>query len=200
MTAQMSWVENGAYKLSQAGSYLAKVIRGGKPAPEKRMSAAFVLNLVSGTYIVVSLTMLWVMSHFTVGINTQLVKCLPGSVFFVITTPPAAYERGQMIAYRSRGIEPFLKDGTLVTKLVAGVPGDKVEVTDRGITINQRFWGPLNPGVMRKTGKSIEAVARGFTIPAGELLVLGTLDRSYDGRYWGTIAADQVVGNSWRIW
>jgi len=86
-----------------------------------------------------------------------------------------------------------------VAKLVAGVPGDMVEVTAQGISINGRHWGPLNAIVLEKSGKTAESVTRSFEIPEGELLLLGTLPRSYDGRYWGTVKLEQVIGRAWMV-
>lgn len=186
--------------LSDAGAYLAKVIRGGKPAPEKRWSSTFVMNFVSITAIVLILAFEGVISHWRVGLNTQEIKCLPGTAFLVKQTPPDEIVRGQIIAYRSAGLTPFLEDGRSVAKIVAAVPGDKVVVSADGIAINGQPWGPLNETVLKKSGRSVESVSRSYVVPEGELLMLGTLPRSYDGRYWGTIKTNQVIGKAWRLW
>lgn len=189
-----------ADRLSAAGSYVANVIRGGKPPPEKRMSSTYVLNLVSGTALVMIVLINLVISSWRIGLNTQEVKCLPGTVYLVRQSPPDTVAVGQLIAYRSLGLQPYLKDGTTVAKLVAGVPGDQVTVDRSGISVNGKHWGPLNDVVMRKTAHSVDGLTRTFTVAPDELLVLGTLPRSYDGRYWGTIKRDQLIGNAWRLW
>lgn len=187
-------------RISAFGGYLAHVIRGGKPAPEKRWSAAYVSNLVCWSAVVMILGLNFITSNWRIGLNTQEIRCLEGTVFLVRNKAPEAVERGQLIAYRSLGLEPLLKNNTTVAKLVAAVPGDRVTVDARGVSINGKFWGPLNEKVMSKTGKSIASVSKTYTVKEGELLVLGDLPRSYDGRYWGTIKASQLIGPAWRLW
>lgn len=186
--------------LAEKGEYLAKVIRGGKPAPEKRWSSTYVLNFVSITAIVLIILFEGVISHWRVGLNTQEIKCLPGTAFLVKQTPPDEILRGQIIAYRSSGLTPFLEDGRSVAKIVAALPGDTVVVDAEGIAINGKYWGPLNKTVLDKSGRSVESVSKSYVVGKGELLLLGTLPRSYDGRYWGTIKTNQVIGKAWRLW
>jgi len=89
-----------------------------------------------------------------VGITNQSIKCLPGTVFAIRQSPPKTYQRDQMIAYRSRGLTPLLPDGYVVAKLIAGLPGDLVEVTPAGISINGTYWGPLNATVRSRYPKA----------------------------------------------
>jgi len=49
-------------------------------------------------------------------------------------------------------------------------------------------------------GDVLFRVTRTFQIPEGELLLPGTLPRSCDGRYRGTVKLDQVIGQAWTIW
>jgi len=169
-------------------------------APKKRLTSTFVINLTVGMLMAGMIFSEVVGAFVRVGINDQDIKCLPGTVFVIRQSPPKAYLRGQMIAYRSRGLTPLLPDGYVVAKLVAGLPGDQVEITSDGISINGAYWGPLNATVLEKSGKSAESVTRSFQIPEGEILLLGTLPRSYDGRYWGTVKLDQVIGQAWTVW
>jgi len=168
--------------------------------PKKRLTSTFVINLTVGMLMAGMIFSEVVGAFVRVGINDQEIKCLPGTVFVIRQSPPKAYQRGQMIAYHSRGLKPLLPDGYVVAKLVAGLPGDQVEVTANGISINGAYWGPLNATVLEKSGKTAESVTRSFQIQEGELLLLGTLPRSYDGRYWGTVKLDQVIGQAWTVW
>jgi len=169
-------------------------------APKKRLTSTFVINLAVGMLMAGMIFSEVVGAFVRVGINDQEIKCLPGTVFVIRQSPPKTYERGQIIAYHSRGLAPLLQDGYVVAKLIAGLPGDRVEVTPTGISINGTYWGPLNVTVLEKSGKTAKSVTRTFKIPKGELLLLGTLPRSYDGRYWGTVKLDQVIGQAWTVW
>jgi len=187
-------------RLERAGAYVANVIRGGKPPPKKRWSSTYVLNLVSCTAIVLILLINVVIANWRIGLNTQNVRCLPGSVFLIAQNPPDTIARGAMVAYRSKGLQPLLRDGSTVAKLVAAIPGDRVKVDANGVSVNGKRWGPLNQKVMAKTGKTIASVTTEYTVKPDELLVLGVLPRSYDGRYWGPIKKTQVIGKAWRLW
>jgi len=177
-------------------------IRGGKPPPEKRWSPTYFLNLVSGIAIVMILGVQWLSSSYALGINEQEIKCLPGTVFWVAREDLRVDDmrRGGMYSYTSEGLGALLPDGYLVAKLAAGLPGDRVEVSADGIFINGERWGELNPITLEKAGLTVEQVTRSFVVPEGEVLMLGTLPRSYDGRYWGTVKARQLVGRTWRLW
>jgi len=110
-------------------------------APKKRLTSTFVINLTVGMLMAGMIFSEVVGAFVRVGINDQEIKCLPGTVFVIRQSPPKAYQRGQMIAYYSRGLKPLLPDGYVVAKLVAGLPGDMVEVTPAGISINGAY-GP----------------------------------------------------------
>lgn len=180
--------------------YIGYVIRGGKPPPEKRWSPVFVSNLVCGSLLVGILLMNLITSNFRVGLSTTEVKCLPGTIYLVRNGMPSEIVRGQIMAYRSSGLAPLLKDGSLVAKIVAGVPGDRVVVDASGVAINGKHWGPLNLQVMKKTHKTVASVTTDYVLKPGQYLVLGTEPRTYDSRYWGPINVRQLVGKAWRVW
>ncbi|RME61056.1 S26 family signal peptidase, partial [Candidatus Parcubacteria bacterium] len=58
----------------------------------------------------------------------------------------------------------------------------------------------LNPATAEKLGKSVESFERSFVVSDGHLFVLGTQSRSFDGRYWGELPANQVEGKAYAIW
>lgn len=180
--------------------FAANVIRGGEPAPKKRMRASYLMYLMAITAIVSVAVIEGVLSHWTIGVTGQVTKCLPGDVYLITKSVPAEFTRGQTIAYRSRGLEPLLDDGAIVIKKVAGIPGDLVEVNAAGVFVNQRWWGRLNQKVLRNTGRSVNDVSMSYRLAEDQLLVLGTLPRSYDGRYWGPISRSQVIGTARNLW
>ncbi len=196
----MARIDGAIDRVAAAGAYMANVIRGGKPAPTKRMSATYVSNLVCGSAVLMILLMNWVTSAWSLGLATQLTKCLPGTAFLISRSVPEEVARGQMVAYASKGLAPLLADGREVVKIVAGVPGDVVQVDDDGVSVNGRQWGPLNPVVMKKAGTSVDKVKRTYRLGDGQFLVLGTMPRSYDGRYWGPIERKQLIGTARVLW
>jgi signal peptidase I len=81
-------------------------------------------------------------------------------------------------------------------KRVIGLPGDKVEIRERKIYINDRLiedpWG-----VYGTWGPSARDNYGPKEIPPGFLLVLGdNRDNSEDSRYWGFVPLDDVLGKA----
>jgi conjugal transfer pilin signal peptidase TrbI len=190
-------------RLARFGAVLAHWIRGGKPPPAKRWSRTFVINLVSGVALVGYVGINLFGSLFTIGINEQDVRCLPGTVFLESNRPPVHSElsRGTKYWYRS-GPEfaRFLPLGVPIVKKLAALPGDRVKVDASGIWINDVKWGDLSDHVLHSLGETPASVTRSFVVAADEVLMLGTLPRSLDGRYLGPIKTDRLSGQVWRIW
>ena len=84
-------------------------------------------------------------------------------------------------------------DGKIIAKLVAGVPGDRVLIKNDRAYVNGQFIGELI--LNGKLGKSPGAFDRDEIVPEGKLFVIGTLPRSYDGRYWGFLNQDVLIGH-----
>ena len=191
-----------ASRLRGWGHTLARFIRGGKPPPAKRWSFTFVLNLVSGVALVGVLFFNWFGSLYTIALNTQDIKCLPGTVFLLSHQLPQASElqRESMYWYFTQDeFQPFAPAGVPIGKMLAGLPGDRVEVTAQGISINGKKWGELSDTVLSSIGQTRASVSRSFVLAADEVLMLGTLPRSFDGRYLGPIKLDRIQGRSRRV-
>lgn len=175
-------------------------VRGPEIPREKRWSPTYVINLVCISAIVLILVGRGIHDNFRVGLTFAEVKCLEGTGFFMRMSPPDQVERGRVYAYRSKGLAPLLADGRLVVKIAAAVEGDRVKVDDTGIYINGAHWGALNPITMEKVGITPASVSREYTVPEGQVLMLGTLPRSYDGRYIGPVPTYLLEGPAWMLW
>lgn len=169
------------------------------PAPRKYTPHQFI-NIACAITIVFVLFFTWLQSAWHLNVAPQAVKCLPETYFLVKQSIPERIERGKVYTYRSKGLEPLLPDNVNMGKIAAGVPGDVVRISAAGISINGQHWGDLNPEVVAKAGLDLEALFTQYTIPDGKYLMLGTLPRSYDGRYWGLVDAQQVTGRAYPLW
>ena len=120
--------------------------------------------------------------------------CLPWSVYFYNKKQtPRPLKVGDIVIGKAVKMEPVLKDGETIVKMVIGLPSDKVEIKDGKLTINGYYWANTDYAT-QKHGKSPKHYDTSYTIPDGELFLYGKAKNSYDSRYWGTYPQDNVYG------
>jgi len=84
------------------------------------------------------------------------------------------------------GLRPLLK-------LLAGLPGDRVTVEDRGIAVTPAgsavacLWPHTRIRTTDSHGRPVTSSLSGGRIPPGSALVLGTHPGSFDSRYFGLV-------------
>ena len=144
------------------------------------------------------LPMSWFAANYRLAYDMiEGVNCLPYTLF-LIDLNDQDVTRGDYVAFRTLQMEPFYADGTTAIKILAGVPGDHIRVDESGVAVNGEAWGPLfhmhEGGRLRELGKTLDDYRRDEHVRDGRFWMLATHERSYDSRYWGTIAQDQVIG------
>ena len=138
--------------------------------------------------------------HYGISMDPQYQSCLPWSNFFVKYGPVYQPKVGMLLAFHDRKIDVIAHgQNILVVKYLAGVPGDVVKITQKAIWIDGKYWGKrwLMPWVRHKNIKVLPPET--FTIPKGKYLLMGTTPGAYDGRYWGLVPAQKVVGRAWPL-
>lgn len=185
---------------TEQGGWARRAWRSLTRQAPKRYSSTQFINIVSGLVIVIYLAFSFVMSRWTISIDPQTVKCLPYLIYVQTKRIPDQVVRGEIYSYRSKGLEPQLKDGSIMVKIAAGVPGDRVRIDATGVYVNDEFFGPLNEYVIKKMKLDRNALFKDFVVPEGKYFMLGTLPRSYDSRYWGLADATQMQGSAFPIW
>lgn len=101
-------------------------------------------------------------------------------------------------------------------KRVIGVPGDRVEIKNGGVYVNNQrlsesYVANGDPTLIEACGNVPSAngqtapppfLSQPVIIPKDNILVLGdNRNNSYDGRCWGLVSKDDVVGRaSFRFW
>ena len=131
--------------------------------------------------------------NIRIGVDLQEVRCLPWRVYLLELGRPEQMTKGGVVAFKPRnGLMGPKFEGRLVGKMIAGVPGDVLEVKHDVAYVNGKRVGELVllPKLHAKPG----SYDRREIVPAGKILVLGTEPRSYDGRYWGFLDQSAVIG------
>jgi conjugal transfer pilin signal peptidase TrbI len=138
-------------------------------------------------------------TRYQVGVDGQRDPlCLPYRVF-LIDKWDKDLERGELFAFRTMTMEPFVANGTTVIKTLRGMPGDEIRV-DGEVYVNGVWYGELLDGHLQKIGKSAADLVRVQIVPPGHLFAMGEHPRSYDSRYWGFVEQELVVGRAYGLW
>lgn len=84
----------------------------------------------------------------------------------------------------------WLRPGALLLKQVGALPGDRVTITDEGIYLNDRYFGPVYATDQR--GLPVPQQRGSFIVPEGYFLPLTSYQRSFDGRYFGLVPIPHI--------
>lgn len=143
-------------------------------------------------YYVAPIAFVLVFNHFAIiGINVT--RSLPYHVFLTLKAPHEP-KKGEMLSFVWQGGGPYPK-GLIFTKIVAGVPGDRVTRKERTFYVNGIEVGIAKP--FSTTGIPLKAGPEGI-IPAGHYYVMTAHPDSLDSRYalTGWISQESVVGRA----
>lgn len=139
-------------------------------------------------------------SKYRIGIDVQKQQCLPWKYFLIELGRPSEVKRGQiLVAITTYGRMGHRFDGQWITKMAAAIPGDHVAIKGDQAYVNGRPIG-LKMDLLDKLGKRSGDFDREFNVPKGHYLLLGTQPRSYDGRYWGLVPENEIIGRAKPIW
>jgi conjugative transfer signal peptidase TraF len=83
----------------------------------------------------------------------------------------------------------------ILLKQVAAVPGDHVEVTDKGIVINGKLWPQSKISPYDSAGRPVKSIARSEIVADGHIWVLSDHHKmSLDSRYFGAVSIANIDG------
>lgn len=173
----------------------AKVERDRAP---KRISATFLgkgllyAAVVAGGVVLLA-------SRYSIAIASQDSLCLPPYRLWIIDKKNSDPVRGGIYAFHSKGLSSIFHDGTVIVKVLEGMPGDKARVTLDETTINGRTVGK-GLQVASQHGIDPRKYVREGVIGQGNYWLFGRTPDSFDSRYWGSASADQIIGKAYPIW
>ncbi|NNA12946.1 pilus assembly protein [Pseudomonas lundensis] len=174
---------------------MAKVERDRSP---KRISAAF---LGKGLFYsaVVAGGVVMLASRYSIAIASQDSLCLPPYRLWIIDKSNSDLVRGGIYAFHSKGLSPIFHDGTIIVKVLEGMPGDIAKVTLDETTINGVTIGK-GLQVATQQGIDPQKYVREGVIGQGNYWFFGRTPDSFDSRYWGSASTDQIIGKAYPIW
>lgn len=111
-------------------------------------------------------------------------------------------KRGDVIVFKAPPSEPCAEDECEYIKRIIGVPGDKVMVKDQRVYLNGQLLKEdyLSPGMVSDAGAFLQNGVEKI-IPQGMYLPLGdNRSHSRDGREFGVIKKDSIVGKAFLIY
>jgi conjugal transfer pilin signal peptidase TrbI len=134
----------------------------------------------------------WMHTRYDFFYESKQEGCLPWSLYLASKSRPEAIPLGSIVIFKATKMEPVIKNGTLIGKLVVGVAGDRIVVKAGQLYVNEQSFGNLVLG-SRKLGRPMTFWDRTYTLSPGELFVFGTEPRSWDSRYWGILKNEEVL-------
>jgi conjugal transfer pilin signal peptidase TrbI len=136
--------------------------------------------------------------RYRLGIDWQVERCLPDTRAVLIDLRSDMPNRGELIAFRGRGLDPLFADGAHMVKILVGLPGDRIEITPERTAVNG-IEVAAGLELAERLGQTPDAFARAFVVPEGQYFGVGKSDNSFDSRYFGLIKREQVLGKAWRL-
>lgn len=148
---------------------------------------------------VLAVTVVGLTSRFTLAIAAQENLCLPPYRVWLIDKGDRDPVRGDIFAFKSKGLQPLFDDGTVVVKVTRGMPGDEVKVDLNGARVNGVFVGH-GLAVAADHGIDPSRYIRTTIVGEGRYWMFGETPDSFDSRYWGSIGSEQIIGKAYPIW
>lgn len=155
------------------------------------IKAGLILAVMIGGYLAFA-------SRYLFAFDPQIDRCLPQYRFYLIDTKDQNVERGGIYSYSARNMSQIYPDGTKMLKIVKGIPGDSVEVSDKGVLVNGQV---VANGLFlaEKLGRKADSFYGKGIIKDGEFWFMGESSTSFDSRYWGTVKHEQIIGRAYPI-
>ena len=147
-------------------------------------------------FIVVSATLAYSpdVIPYSIAFTKQSENCLPGRVALLEKITPAIINQDDLVIFKPFGVLAYLKEPWVV-KVVKGVPGDLLEISDGQIWVNGQLQDAdfIAAPLFQKNTRDYD---KKETIPSGKYFVMGTHPYSIDSRYWGYLDQSQIKGKA----
>jgi conjugal transfer pilin signal peptidase TrbI len=142
----------------------------------------------------------WAKLPIAFGFDPNEEKCLPDlHLTLMVFGQPQAVHDGELVFWKPKpGSALAYVKQEVVMKVVAGIPGDHLQVAGDRILINGRLvtTGLALAGLYHRAPADLQ---RDEIIPRGKLFVVGLHPHSDDSRYWGYLDQSALGGHAWKL-
>lgn len=159
-------------------------------------------SVISGAALMLSI-MILCQGRITVfgwilAVDFQDHTCLGNRRIFLVDTGDRNPAGGALYAFISHNTGYF-RDGQMMLKIMAGLPGDRVDVTSADTRVNGVVMA-RGLGAAEYAGTDPKLFERSFVVSAGEFFMLGSSELSLDSRYYGTVNEEDLVGRAYILY
>lgn len=140
-------------------------------------------------------------ARYRVGFDTQDGNRSTPYRMFLIDLRDRQVIAGEMFAFQAdERHQPWFPTGTMMVKYVEAVPGETVNFDGASVTNPHGRVYPHSKAILAKIRlrrPTYPLVAPGAVqVPEHEVLMLNPMSESFDGRYWGFVSLDRIVGRA----
>lgn len=115
-------------------------------------------------------------------------------------------QRGEIIIFYPTKMLLTQNFTEVFVKRIIGLPRERIEIKNGGVYINaillkESYIANNDPTNVDVCTEGPAFLAKSITIPESQYLVLGdNRDNSYDGRCWGLVNRDEILGQATKIY
>ncbi|WP_419783938.1 conjugative transfer signal peptidase TraF [Maridesulfovibrio sp.] len=135
------------------------------------------------------------------GYRINLTDSMPHGIYQIVPGKPG---RGDLVTFSLSEDNPYfqislerhylgLNGNRPLLKILAGLPGDSIEITASGVRINSELLPRTQAKISDHHGRQLPIFLKSTVIPSAKGLALSTYtENSFDGRYFGLVDMDQM--------
>lgn len=152
-------------------------------------------------------------SRYEILIDPQVTKCLPDYTVYLVDRSDTTPVRGEPFAFAADGISEYLDvdddrletvrsyyaDGKKLLKILDGLPGDRVEISESTLKVNGISTGVPGLVLSKTLQKPSSFYERSEEIPSNKFFFAGRTFDSFDSRYWGNVDRGQIIGRAYPL-
>jgi conjugal transfer pilin signal peptidase TrbI len=160
------------------------------------------LAIVMGVFFYGQMALAEAGAHWTVAFDPQTHRSLADGVLYLVEHDAGLPARGDVVAFTPPTDAAALfpePERVRFMKRVAGLPGDRVVIGGGSTRVNGVVVARgLDLAPFLKADRAL--FERTLVVPQGAFFPVGDTRDSFDGRYYGVVSDDAIVGRARSLW